>query len=164
MYLALDFINLKPGQITAVCRMPITFSFFSITWIYSWILTAWLCNWSMDCWIYVPSFVKYKFFLHPNPKYSCLNGDFSLLGEQNQYASGTATVRFPRLCPYFPFLDSIVSGATQNKLPNSCTTNADSPTLGLTMMVKVALLCMGTQIVRTASISFITYIWGFWGK
>ncbi|XP_061374496.1 subtilisin-like protease SBT6.1 isoform X2 [Gastrolobium bilobum] len=65
-----------------------------------------------------------------------LNGDFSLSGEQNRYASGTDIVRFPRggYVHSFPFLDSSESGATQNKLLTSGKTKADSPILGLTVM------------------------------
>ncbi|XP_027358278.1 subtilisin-like protease SBT6.1 isoform X3 [Abrus precatorius] len=65
-----------------------------------------------------------------------LNGDFSLLGEQNRYASGTDIVRFPRggYVHSFPFLDSSESGATQNVLLTSGSTKADSPILGLTVM------------------------------
>ncbi|XP_047170954.1 subtilisin-like protease SBT6.1 isoform X1 [Vigna umbellata] len=62
-----------------------------------------------------------------------LNGDFSLLGEQNRYASGTNIVRFPRggYVHSFPFLDSSESGATQSVLLTSGSTKADSPILGL---------------------------------
>ncbi|XP_057750293.1 subtilisin-like protease SBT6.1 [Arachis stenosperma] len=64
-----------------------------------------------------------------------LNGDFSLLGEQSRYASGTNIVRFPRggHVHSFPFLDSSESGATQNVLLNS-ETKPDSPILGFTEM------------------------------
>lgn len=50
-----------------------------------------------------------------------LNGDFSLFGEQNRYASGADIVRFPRggYVHRFPFLDSSESGATQNVLMTS---------------------------------------------
>ncbi|MED6167836.1 Membrane-bound transcription factor site-1 protease [Stylosanthes scabra] len=66
-----------------------------------------------------------------------LNGDFSLLGEQSRYASGTNIVRFPRggHVHSFPFLDSSESGATQNVLLNS-DTKPDSPILGFTEMGK----------------------------
>ncbi|KAJ1437958.1 Peptidase S8/S53 domain [Sesbania bispinosa] len=65
-----------------------------------------------------------------------LNGDFSLLGEQSRYASGTDIVRFPRggYVHSFPFLDSSESGATQNVLLTSDMTKTDSPILGLTVM------------------------------
>ncbi|KAF7819812.1 subtilisin-like protease SBT6.1 isoform X1 [Senna tora] len=65
-----------------------------------------------------------------------LNGDFSLLGEQSRYASGTDIVRFPMggYVHSFPFLDSSESGATQNVLLTSGMTKADSPILGFTVM------------------------------
>ncbi|OIV94251.1 hypothetical protein TanjilG_00102 [Lupinus angustifolius] len=65
-----------------------------------------------------------------------LNGDFSLSGEQNRYASGTDIVRFPSggYVHRFPFLDSSESGATQNVLMTSDMTKADSPILGFTVM------------------------------
>ncbi|KAI4297014.1 hypothetical protein L6164_036926 [Bauhinia variegata] len=65
-----------------------------------------------------------------------LNGDFSLLGEQNRYSSGTDIVRFPSdsYVHSFPFMDSSESGATQNLLLTSDMTKADSPILGLTVM------------------------------
>ncbi|XP_061343832.1 subtilisin-like protease SBT6.1 isoform X1 [Gastrolobium bilobum] len=65
-----------------------------------------------------------------------LNGDFSLLGEQSRYASGTDIVRFPRggYVHSFSLLDSSESGATQNVLLTSDMTKADSPILGLTVM------------------------------
>lgn len=67
-----------------------------------------------------------------------LNGDFSLLGEQNRYASGADIVRFPRggYVHSFPFLDTSESGATQNVLQTSGSTKADSPILGFTEMGK----------------------------
>ncbi|XP_028751917.1 subtilisin-like protease SBT6.1 [Neltuma alba] len=65
-----------------------------------------------------------------------LNGDFSLLGEQSRYASGTDIVRFPvgGYVHGFPFLDSSESGATQNVLLTSGMNKADSPILGFTVM------------------------------
>ncbi|QCD89923.1 membrane-bound transcription factor site-1 protease [Vigna unguiculata] len=101
-------------------------------------------------WYNIDSMVKMRFFDDKQGADKILNGDFSLLGEQNRYASRTNLVRFSMggygYVHNFP-LDSSESGVKQ----------ADSPILGLMAMGEGRIVVHGDSNCLDDSSHMINY-------